>query len=148
MRTTFIEATQNVWHGLNHGKFMVGVFDAEEWQRPSALDEAVNGMGAGGSLLRRCRLTPRDILVMDFQTGEAAVFCHGGFAGADLSRHRVWVCPLFEPFLTWLYEQPLDRILRGQLPPLIELPDAAPELAGYRRPGPQESKEEVPGEQT
>jgi hypothetical protein len=143
VRTIFIEATQNIKQGPNHGKFMIAMFDGEEWKRPSALGEAVGGMGAGGSLLRRCRLTPRDLLVMDLQTGEAAVFCHGGFAMADLGKRRVWVCPLFEPFLNWLYKQPLERILRGELPPLIELPDAAFELYGHRRPGPEVGEEGV-----
>lgn len=60
-----------------------------------------------------------------------------GYAAADLDRHRVWVCPMFEPFLGWLYghfnadtEQWYDT-----LPAVVELPDAPAALQGYRREG-------------
>lgn len=72
--------------------------------------------------------------VLDLQTGEGAFFRPGGYAAADLEKHRVWVCPLFEPFLEWLYRQDLTDL--GQLPRLVELPDAEFAMRGYRRAGP------------
>jgi len=69
---------------------------------------------------------------MDMQTLEGAAFRHGGHAKADLDRHRIWVCPLFEPFLTWLYTQDAARL--GELDQLVTL-DAPLALAGYRRGG-------------
>jgi hypothetical protein len=44
-----------------------------------------------------------------------------------------WVCPLFEPFLEWLYQQDLTRI--EELPSHVDLPEAEFQLHGYRRPG-------------
>jgi hypothetical protein len=44
------------------------------------------------------------------------------------------VCPLFEPFLEWLYEQDLTDL--STLPRRVELPDAEFSFTGYRRPGP------------
>lgn len=71
---------------------------------------------------------------MDLATGEGALFRHGGLASADLNRHKIWVCLLFEPFLQWLYQQPMDRIpdLAGQV---VELPGSPTGFHGYRRPG-------------
>lgn len=56
-----------------------------------------------------------------------------GDAHTDLQRHKVWVCPLFEPFIAWLYA-------RGDVDPMtipahVDIPDAAFALAGHRRPG-------------
>jgi hypothetical protein len=49
----------------------------------------------------------------------------------------VWVCPMFEPFLEWLYTQ--DTSVLERLPTVVELPEApaAAALAGYRRAGEQ-----------
>jgi hypothetical protein len=74
------------------------------------------------------------IFVLDLQTGEGAMFRHGGFARADLNKHKIWVCPLFEPFLEWLYEQDVDVL--SCLPDTVDLPNAPFELRGYRRAGP------------
>ena len=67
------------------------------------------------------------------QTGEGAMFRPGGSPAADLDKHAVWVCPLFQPFLAWLYEQDLTDL--DALPAHVELPDAEFAFAGYRRPG-------------
>jgi hypothetical protein len=122
----------------NHGKFMVGVLD-EEWAWLSGVDE-------GRPLMQACgwwgAATDR-IWVFDLQTGEGCFLHPGGSAHADLAKHRVWVCPLFEPWLTWLYEQlrgcaAEDIPARlGELPRVVDLPGAEFALAGYRRPGPQ-----------
>lgn len=121
MKTLFIEATspQGNW-----GKFAVGVFDQDELARPSAIDGHPLVWGRGWA--------QGHVFVMDLQTGEGATFRMGGLARADLDKHKIWVCPLFEPFLTWLYLQP-DPM---NLPPTVEL-DVPLAFAGYRRPGPE-----------
>lgn len=124
MKTKFIEATNN---DQNWGKFMLARFTPEEWAYASPLDP------------RRSLITARGwrghhIMVFDLQTGEGAMFLPGGFASADLEKHRIWVCPLFEPFLAWLYEQDLNDL--DALPALVQLPNAAFALSGYRRKGP------------
>lgn len=121
MKIRFIEAT-NAGPKGNWGKFMVARFD-EEWQIPSEIS---------GMLLAGRGWTPNHILVLDLQTGEGGLFRHGGSAPHDLNKKRIWVCPLFEPFLVWLYAQddPLE------IPSQVELDDAPFEFHGYRRPGP------------
>jgi len=104
---------------------MVACFTEEERAYRSAVDVQPLITSRGWSL--------RHVLVMDLQTGEAAMFLPGGCAPADLRKHRIWVCPLFEPFLAWLYAQDLAEL--DKLPPVVNL-DAAPlSLFGWRRPG-------------
>jgi hypothetical protein len=82
----------------NWGKFMVGVLD-EEWAWRSEANP-------GRPLLHACGWWyPDHLWVFDLQTGEGCYVRPGGYAHADLQSHRVWVCPLFEPWLTWLYDQ-------------------------------------------
>lgn len=120
--------------GLNWGKFGVGRFTAEEWAHPSAVEAA---LGLSRSLLAGRGWSQRHLLVMDLQTGEAALFLPGGFAEADLRKRRVWTCPLFGPFLAWLYEQDVGDL--GALPHQIVLPEAESAWFGYRQPGPSEA---------
>jgi hypothetical protein len=130
MRVKFIEATQDGERGFNWGKFMLARFDTE-WEYRSALP------GADDQLLIRGRgWGPDTILFLDLQTGEGTLLTPGGHAGADLQKHRIWVCPIAEPFLTWLYQQDLSDL--DALPALVEIPDAEPALVGYRRPGKEE----------
>ncbi len=96
MQVKFIEATDRT--EFNWGKFMVSRFSPEEREYESQISP-------GNSLLRACGWHSLHILVTDLQTGEGAVFFPFGVASADLSTHQIWVCPMFEPFLTWLYEQ-------------------------------------------
>lgn len=119
MKTVFVEATSP---SGNWGKFMVGVFDHQELNRRSAVD------GSGVVWGRGWR--QGHVLVVDLATGEGAIFKMGGLACADLEKHNIWVCILFEAFLEWLYVQP-DPM---NLPPLValEVPFA---IAGYRRNG-------------
>jgi hypothetical protein len=131
MRTRFFEAVHSIEGGGNHGKFMVGQFDPEEWERACQVD-VLAGLPSR-SLLGR-RWNPLSLLVVDLQTGEGAIFLPGGLASADLHQHQIWVCPLFEPFLAWLYEQDLRDL--EALPSVIELPDAPGALYGHRRSGP------------
>jgi hypothetical protein len=123
MKTVFVEATSP--HG-NWGKFMIGVFDQAELARPSSVDPGerslVWGRGWG----------PGHVLVVDLQTGEGAIFRMGGYAKTDLDKHKIWVCPLFEPFLEWLYAQPDPMTLPSTV--TLDVPLA---FAGYRRSGPE-----------
>lgn len=148
MRTRFVEATQGVEAGINWGKFMVALFDPEEWARPS---EMLARRGDSRSLLRSQNWDGENVFVLDLATGEGAIFKPGGLSSADLDKHRVWVCPMFEPFLAWLYEfigarpytengTPLWLI---ELPKLVELPDVPGAMQGYRREGSPDEAEEL-----
>jgi hypothetical protein len=119
----FVEVT----NGSNWGKFSVITFDAEDAAYVSAI--------TGNPLLRDLGWWDLNAFawVLDLQTGEGAYFAVGGSAKADLTKHRIWVCPMFEPFLVWLYDHGL-----ADLPPVVELPGAEGALYGYRRPGPEE----------
>ena len=126
MIVKMIEATQ----GSNWGKFMLARFTPGEWLYPSAV--------AGAALLPQIGTSPRAIWVLDLQTCEGAAFVAypGGSPKADLDKHRIWVCPLFEPFLTWLYRQDLSDL--SALPRLVTLSqhEAPFQFYGYRRSGP------------
>lgn len=133
MKTKLIEATAGPQG--NHGKFLLMKHD-KEWQYASQIK---TGYGLGS--LEHEGWTPNHLWVMDLATGEGALFRHGGYAKADLDKHRVWVCPLFEPFLQWLYEQDVKDL--DALPALVELDiEKHPlQFQGYRRPGPEGSDE-------
>jgi hypothetical protein len=124
MITKIVEVTNGE---LNWGKFMVGVFDASDHQHPSVVSPEQ-------PLLRQIGHSPNgyEVWVLDLQTCEGALFRIGGLAKADLDKHKVWVCPMFEPFLEWLYRnwQGLDA-----LPAHVDLPDAPFAMSGYRRAG-------------
>jgi hypothetical protein len=125
MKTRIVEAENVDAGGINWGKFMVGQFTDDEWARRSAVD--------GYPLVAGRGWRKQHLFVFDLQTGEGALFLPGGSPSADLNKHAIWVCPLFEPFLTWLYgrwEGSLD-----DLPHLVKIPSAAGGLSGYRRPG-------------
>lgn len=122
MKIKLVEVTNGP---ANWGKFLIGQFD-DEWSYKSVID---------GAPLLSCRgWSPKHVLVLDLQTGEGAMFLPGGFAKADLDKHCVWVCPLFEPFLTWLYAQPDPFAISAH----VDLPDAPFAMSGYRRPGANE----------
>lgn len=125
MRTKIIEVTNGP---RNWGKMLVGKMDTE-WSVRSQVDP-------GSTLLRQCGWSPEHVWVLDLQTGEGAFFRQGGHAGADLQKHKIWVCPMYEPFLTWLYQQDLSDL--DALPALVDfdVADAPFSFAGYRRPGP------------
>jgi addiction module HigA family antidote len=124
MKTRFIEATNGP---CNWGKFVVGRFDHDEIGRPSHVDPGRY------PLLRKIGWHDDTIWVLDLQTREGAAFTPGGHAKADLDKSRVWVCPLFEPFLTWLWQQDLSDL--DALPSHVDLPKAPFALHGYRRDG-------------
>lgn len=126
MRTRFVEAAQTE-SGPNWGKFLVGLLEPEEWSRPSVVSCYPIMAGRGWSR--------HGVLVLDLQTGEGAVFHPGGSARADLEKHKIWVCPMFEPFLCWLYDH-IEQVMEtwfNDLPLLVLLPDAEFSMQGYRR---------------
>lgn len=128
MDTVMIEAVQDIHHPAhNHGKFLVGRMDSREWNHLSQV--------APGSppLLAQCGWGGNFLWVMDLQTGEGIYTRPGGSAHADLAKHNVWVCPLFEPFLEWLYKQDTTDI--NSLRSVIELPEAEFAMSGHRREG-------------
>lgn len=136
MRTRIIEATNGE---RNWGKFLLGQFTSDEWARRSLVN-----VESTQPLLRQIGWGPdtAHYLVLDLQTGEGALFRLGGLAHADLHKHKVWVCPLFEPFLDWLYAQWREHAINDAehfwrvLPDHVDLPDAPFALYGYRREGP------------
>lgn len=129
MKTFVFEATQSPDYSGNWGKFLVGIPDTEwRWKSKVCPDSQL-------PLLRQLGWNNEFIWVMDLQTGEGCTVRHGGNARADLNRHRVWVCPLFEHWLAWVYKQDLAKI--GEWPRLVYLPDAPFDLYGYRRAGVQ-----------
>lgn len=124
MKTKLIEATSNK---VNWGKFVLARFEHAEWmQKSSVVPTQLLIAGRGWE--------PRHIWVLDLATGEGAFFMPRGVASEDLKK-RIWVCPLFEPFLDWLYTQDLTDL--DMLPSVIDLPDAPNAMQGYRREGPE-----------
>jgi hypothetical protein len=128
MITHIIEAT-NYPSGMNWGKFLIGKFDEQEWNKRSAIKDCDNGR----PMLPQLGWTYDNLWVLDLQTGEGALFNPRGLAVADLTKHAVWVCPLFSPFLEWVYKQNLEDITK--LPDFVELPEAPSSMYGYRRQG-------------
>jgi hypothetical protein len=119
MKTKIIEGT----NGTNWGKFLLCRFDSE-WEYQSVIDQR--------PLLRGRGWAPHHLWVMDLQTGEGACFAPGGLAVADLNKHNFWCCPMYLPFLEWLYRQDLNDL--DALPDVVELV-AESSLRGYRRAG-------------
>jgi hypothetical protein len=140
MHTRIVEFT----NGFNWGKFLVGRFDGAEWMREAMVRDETSPTRQ--PLLRQIGWDDRRcILVLDLQTGEGAIFTPPGNARADLEKHKIWVCPMFEVFLGWLYRHPEHCQDIESIPALIEATDpetmAASAMYGHRRPGPQgESK--------
>lgn len=125
MKTRIVEATNT----FNWGKFLLGQFD-REWKIRSVMPDA-----GDRPLLRQVGMAHDQLLVLDLQTCEGALFSvrSSGLASADLAKHQIWVCPLFEPFLTWLYTQDVGDL--DALPGIVELEGAPAAMAGYRRSG-------------
>jgi hypothetical protein len=128
MELKFVEVT----NGFNWGKFGLARFTRDEWMEPAYLPGAHER-----SLLYGRGWRPDNILVLDFQTGEGAIFWPGGHAGNDLDKHKIWVCPMYEPFLAWLYWWVAEAGPGWwpDLPRIVEL-EAPGALHGYRRAGP------------
>ena len=117
----------------NWGKFLISVLEPEEWNHHAIIDP-------GRPLLRTIGWAPHlpHALVFDLQTREGAAFVLSGHAPADLEKHKIWVCPLFEPMLNWLYMRyrEIGAAWFDTLPVHVDIPDAPFEFRGYRRSGP------------
>ena len=118
---------------LNWGKIAVGRFN-NEWEWRSVLEAAESPDPVRMPLIRQVGWTPQHLMVFDLQTGEGAMFHPGGNARADLNKKRIWVCPMFEPFLRWLYQQDLRDLTKLPSIVVVDHPGA---LHGYRRSGPR-----------
>jgi hypothetical protein len=125
-----IEATQ-ADEPFNWGKFLITEFDDKAWDHISAIN-ARPLLPTIGYVRRRPGLW-----VLDLQTREGAYFYPDGSAIADLNKTRIWTCPLFEPFLLWLYENYEGSLV--SLPNVVYLNNAPAALAVPRRAGDQTS---------
>lgn len=137
MLTKIVEVSNR----FNWGKFLLGRFDAEDWKRRSVLPGVSPPLGVSIPLLAELGWhgDAAFLWVLDLATKEGACFRLGGNAKADLEKHRIWVCPMFEPFLHWLYAHREYWSLE-QIPDYVELTGAdavaASAMYGHRRPGP------------
>lgn len=103
---------------------MVAIPRPEFWSVPSLV-------APEQTLARQIGMIP-GLWVLDLQTQEGAYFLPRPHdAIHQLQKHKIWVCPLYEPFLEWLFNQDLSQ----PLPPLLELPEAPSAIYGYRRNG-------------
>lgn len=137
MISKFFEATNaEGGGGINWGKFLVIRFDGDDHRYRSEVADL--------PLLRSQGWGTNHLFVIDLATGEGAMFSPGGLASADLNIRRVRVCPMFEPFLRWLYKQDLSDL--DALPALVKFTEeeAPSSFASYRRPGLTEVDEEEP----
>ncbi len=129
MLTKFIEVTDPTQ--FNWGKFVISQYEAEEWARMSQISGAP-------SLLRDRGFEGGDIWVMDLQTRESACINFNTDPVHQLEKHRIWVCPMFSPFLQWLWQQDLSDVTK--LPSVVILPAELVKghvaMQGYRRSGP------------
>lgn len=136
MRTRIIQVTND---DKNWGKFLVGQFDINEWQVPCAYPE-----GSTTSVMRARGMHEHQYLVMDLETKEGGIFGLNGMPVIDLdTKHQVWVCPMYSPFLGWLSAQYKEwlarndgrsyRLFMDNLPASVNLPDAEFAMVGYRR---------------
>jgi hypothetical protein len=141
MIARIVEFTNGFLSTSQSWKFMVAQFDDQEWDQKSALPEA----SPYTSLLAQIGHDRYHLWVLDLQTCEGACFRPGGNAHADLEKHAIWVCPMYEIFLGWLYRHPEFWQSVQSLPPLIvdkgQEALAASGWAGHRRPGPQAKKD-------
>jgi hypothetical protein len=142
VKTKIIEVVEA--SGFNYGKFLVGQFD-HEWER-TQLVSSPELLAMTRPLLPVIGISSGVLFVMDLQTGEGALFrpffdLDGIYAHRDLEKHQIWCCPMYEPFLKWLYRQlPRDLENIAELPDLVDLGDVPTAFRGYRREGPKEAK--------
>lgn len=99
MRTKLVEATQSP--AFNWGKFMLLQFDYDDAQYQSQISKhqrLLAAVGYQGDLKVW-------LWVLDLQTGEGAVFpvLNNGLLEYDIKEHQIRVCPMYKPFLEWLY---------------------------------------------
>lgn len=134
MELRFVETGHGPTRPGNWGKFAVGRHSPAEWAEPPQYHGTEQHQG----LLSAVGWSSEHVWVLDLQTGEGAMFRLGGYPAADLEKHRIWVCPMFQPFLEWLYGR-YNADPAGWfdgLPRTVDLPDAAFAFQGRRRAGP------------
>lgn len=123
MITRFVEVTD----GWMYGKFLVCRMDAEELATPSEMPDARHGerlLVHGG----RRRFNDHSTLVIDLQLGTAAAWPLQGLMEAYESEHlwHLHVCPMYRPFVRWLYEQGRWAMGAGditEIPRYLEVPN-------------------------
>ena len=119
MNTKIVEVTNGtVW-----GKFFIGWFDLVEWARHSAILPGDDELSQH-SLLSLGGWSSEHFLLLDLDTGDGGLFRHRGLAEQDLTKKQLFVGPLFVPFLTWLYNQPLEDVRSLSLPKVVNLHDS------------------------
>lgn len=135
MNLKFVEAGHSV-DGGNWGKFALGRYTGAELTEPTQFPGC-----EGGRIVSLRGSGHHHLWIFDLATGEAVRFPIAHVQAFDahhfLAEHRIWVCPLFEPFATWLfgYISAQRDTWWDTLPRIVELPDAPFALSGYRRPG-------------
>lgn len=135
MISHFVEVTHGTEMG-NWGKFQLLQLQIEDVTYQS---EVHKQMGESAPLLRQIGFQRNYIWFLDLQTLEGvAMPPPNGDAATHvkyyLDKHQIWVCLLYEPFVSWFWQQGFKSI--KECPPLVELPDAPGGLHGYRRGGP------------
>jgi hypothetical protein len=127
MKSKIVEVCQP--QPVNWGKFIIAQFDEQEASHISAVSNfpLLAEIGYWGDLRTW-------LWVFDLQTGEGAIFpvLNRGGCQYDLEKHQIWVCPLYEPFLEWLYRNYNGDV--DDIPNYLEI-DVPASLHGYRRPG-------------
>ncbi len=137
MDTKFVEAGHGP-DGGNWGKFLVGRYTEDELAEPAQFP----GCEGSRRLVNLGGPGRQDIWVLDLQTGEGARFPIEFVRDVDvhhqLNKHRIWVCPLYEPFVAFLfgYIGNHQRTWWDTLPRTVEMPTAGIVVFGRRRPGP------------
>lgn len=141
MKIKFIEATNPSDRGdagcFNWGKFLLLQLGPEEWTYKSQLPvpTELEEFQRKHPLLGLIGYSRANVWVFDLQTRQGAAFVPCGIAALDLAQTKIWVCPMYEPFLEWLYRQDLTDITT--LPAVVELVNATGSLRGYQREGVQ-----------
>lgn len=125
---------------VNWAKLMVSQFDNDELAYKSRVDTEAKSLLEAVAARRKeyWGEAQQKRLVVDLQTDEGAWFLPHPERDpkVDLDRHQIWVCPLFYPFLQWLYRT--NPVHVSGIPDVVELdPDDVIKFQGYRRPGPQ-----------
>lgn len=130
MISHFIEASNDA----NYGKFLLLRFDEREAKTRTRLPGYRNSENIFTFAGHR-KLNPDMTFVVDLQTGEGASFDLRGSAKADLEKHKIWVCPMYEFFLSWLYQQNAHSEIKDitRLPRYVQLNTDYFAFAGYRR---------------
>lgn len=124
------------YNDFNHGKFVLLRHGPEDLRRRSALP----GYETTHILVGR-KWDADGTFIADLQTGEGCVFyleCGSAAVQYTLNqKHKIWVCPMYEPFVCWLADTHPELARGGgditALPSVVELPDAPTAVAGYRR---------------